>query len=76
MKIEEIQPGKKYWKVYTRKQRRSSKKEVQSVAVYVLKLDLSTKRVLASLNGSPPQWFGGTVYQRWKTEDPTSKSIS
>lgn len=75
MKISDILVGKKYWKTKTIKNGRTSVKEITGIAVYVLQVDLPNKKVLASLNGTPAEWFGGTVFARWTTEDPTSKKI-
>lgn len=73
MKIENIEAGKKYWKTNTKHDSRTKKKDVTGVAVYVLKIDVDKLKVLASLNGSPAQWFGKSIFQRWKAEDPTTK---
>lgn len=71
MKISEIQIGKKYWKGKTVMNGRSRMKEITGVAVYVLEVDTKKKKVLASLNGTPAEWFGSTVFARWKIYDPT-----
>lgn len=76
MKFETIEEGKKYWKTNTKHDSRTKKKEVTGVAVYVLKVDKGGMKVLASLNGLPPKWFGKNGFHKWKPKDPTSKKIS
>lgn len=71
MKINEVKVGKKYWKAKSVMNGRTRLKEVTGVAVYVLQVDAVKKKVLASLNGTPAEWFGQNVFARWKTEDPT-----
>lgn len=71
MKISEVQVGKKYWKAKSTMNGRTRKKEVTGIAVYVLKVNKPDQQVLASLNGTPAEWFGMNAVARWKTEDPT-----
>lgn len=72
MKIEDVQPGKKYWKVQTKMDGRLRIKEVIGIKVYVLQVDKINNRVLASLNGMCAEWFNKNTVARWKTEDPTT----
>lgn len=70
MKIDDIQPGKKYWKVIKRTNGRMLIKEVIVNAVYVLEVDRKKVRVLASLNGTPAEWFVKTAFARWTCNNP------
>jgi hypothetical protein len=71
MKISEVQQGKKYWKGKSVMNGRTRNKEVSGIAVYVLEVDTTKQQVLASLNGTPAEWFGMNAVARWRTEDPT-----
>lgn len=75
MKISEIQPGKRYWKRQTKMDGRTRHKEVIGIKVYVIQVDIEKNRVLASLNGTPAEWFSKASFGRWQTEDPTTKKL-
>lgn len=68
MKIEDIQPKNKYWKTQSIGGGREGR-QVQNVPVYVLEVDPVNRKVFASLNQAPAQWFTAHSFSRW-TEQP------
>jgi len=71
MKIEDIQPGKVYWKGHTKIDGRTKYKEVIAVKIYVIQVDVVNKKVLASINGMPAQWVLKQAYFRWVLDNPS-----
>lgn len=67
MKIEDIEPGRKYWKTQTIGGGNGGRIK-QNIAIYVLQVDQGKKKVLASINQAPAKWFAGNSVAYWTTE--------
>lgn len=80
MKIHEIKPGRKYYHtlaIGSKVGRGSRKKERQTSAIIVVEVNQETKKVCASVNGFPAEWFTSDKYARWTDVKPEqSKPIS
>lgn len=72
MHITEIKAGKKYYQLLaTNTSNRHTSKKVRTVnTFYVLEVDEASKRVLASLNGAPAQYFAQSKFVRWVATKP------
>lgn len=68
MIIQDLKKGKKYWKLSKKLNERTRVKDLFWSPVYVMEVDLEKKQVLASINGTSPEWFNKAKYQKWKTE--------
>ena len=69
MKFNEINPGKKYYKVScTPNGRRGKPLPKKEDTIFVLQVCEQTKRVLASINQLPAQWYLSSVYAKWVSE--------
>lgn len=71
MKFEDIKKGKKYYKKQTKTDSRRKISKVTGIAVLVLDTNETNVQVLASLGGTPAQWFSIYSYQKWVANDPT-----
>lgn len=72
MKFEEIEIGKKYFHTYaaTGEDKAIRKKNRVTLTIYVLSKDHKKQSVLASIGGTPAQWFVRTKFNRWTFESP------
>lgn len=73
MKIEDIQPQKKYWKTQTTGGGRAV--TITAIAIRVLEVDLEKKKVLASLNEAPAQWVASRNFCKWQVDKPKEMTI-
>lgn len=72
MKIEKIEKGQKYfYTICTQLTNKTTGKKFREVStVRVLDIDQAKKKVCASYNGFPAQWYEQKQFARWKTTDP------
>lgn len=72
----EIKPGKKYYhsKAGNCRSKETGLRKKNIHTVYVLNVDLTNKKILASLNGLPAEWFEYRKYVRWTDAPPEFKA--
>lgn len=71
MKFDDIKPGKKYYKVTCSPTgRRGTPSPKMEDIIFVLQVCVQTKRVLASINQLPAQWYLSPVYAKWVSAKP------
>lgn len=73
MRIHELKKGQKYYHtIATNFQNKETGVKVRETRkVFVLEVDKQKRKVCASINGAPAQWFEGAAFSRWTKEDPT-----
>jgi hypothetical protein len=70
--IHQIKKGKKFYRSLAgnvRDNYAGSRKRILQI-LYVVDIDIENSRVLASVNGAPPQWFGQQSFGRWTEDNP------
>lgn len=72
MKLSEIVPGKKYYKLAADGNRKRGRGPMDKTisSVYVLDVDKRGPAVLASINGMPATWYKQSSYARWSVDKP------
>jgi hypothetical protein len=75
MKLKDIQAGKKYYRAIAgHKRSKITGLRAKSVhTLYVLDVDTLQRRVLASINRLPPEWFEQSRFARWTNTYPETK---
>ena len=73
MKYSDIKRGGKYYHTLATNRlcKATRKKERETRTIRVVDMDPGVKKVCASINGAPAQWYDGNFYKRWSlTQDP------
>jgi hypothetical protein len=77
MKITELKKGQKLYHAVTtnRVHKPTGEKVRETKTIFVVEVNQETKKVCASINGAPAQWYDGNFYSRWKLseQDPRIK---
>ncbi len=75
MKLKDIKPGKKYFRILATnaKDKITCKKIRQISTMYVVEVDINGKKVCASINRMPAEWFGPEKYSNWSETKPEIK---
>ena len=78
MRIEDMAVGKKYYEVVSLNvtDRPSGKKKKQLLTYRVVELDVPNKRVCASKNLGPAQWYKYREFGRWKKDKPDESILT
>lgn len=72
MQLKEIEKGNKYYHTLATNNvdKATGLKLKETRAVFVVEVDKVRKKVCASINGAPAQWYSGNLFSRWTKEHP------
>lgn len=72
MHLKDVKKGGKYFHALASNtvDKNTGLKVKDSRKVYVLDIDFRNRKVCASINGAPAEWFDGNKYCRWTETDP------
>jgi hypothetical protein len=71
MKFNEIEPGKQYTKSVVDENR--SCKPTINYKIYVLDVNVTEKKILASIGGAPSKWYSTAEYKNWERREQQLK---